>query len=77
MGKVLSAEFRGMKERVLQMVEAIFKESDKFIRDYMRQQEMKMAGDIARMRDSLLKEHAKVEVMKQELKASNWRKTAG
>ena len=29
------------------------------------------------MRDSLLKEHAKIEVMKGELKKTEWRKTAG
>ena len=36
-----------------------------------------MAGDITRMRDTLLKEQAKIQVMKGELKRQNWRKTAG
>lgn len=77
MSKALSGEFRNMRDRILQMVDAVFRESDRFIRDYMRQQESKMAGDIIKMRDTLLKEQAKIEVMKGELKKQDWRKTAG
>jgi len=36
-----------------------------------------MAGDIAHIRESLLKEQAKIDIMKEELKKPNWRKTAG
>ena len=77
MSKALSGEFRNMRDRILQMVDAVFRESDRFIREYMRQQESKMAGDITKMRDTLLKEQAKIEVMKGELKKQDWRKTAG
>lgn len=66
-----------MREKVLHMVDTIFRESDRFIKEYMRQQENKMAGDIAHIRESLLKEQAKIEIMKEELKKPNWRKTAG
>jgi hypothetical protein len=77
MGKALSNEFRSMREKILQLVEQVFRESDRFIRDYMRQQEGRLAGEMAKVRDTLLKEQAKVEVMKEELKKPAWRKTAG
>lgn len=43
----------------------------------MRQQENKLAGELIKVRDTLQKEQAKIEVMKEELKKPNWRKTAG
>lgn len=61
----------------MQTVDSVFKESDKFIRDYMKQQESKMAGEMSKMREGLIREHAKIEVMKEELKKANWRKVAG
>ena len=77
MGKALSNEFRAMRDKILQIFDSVFKESEKFIKDYMRQQEAKMAGDMLRVREVLQKEHSKIELMKDELKKPSWRKTAG
>lgn len=77
MGKVLSNEFRAMREKILQIFDTVFKESEKFIKDYMRQQESKLAGELVKVRETLHKEQAKIEVMKEELKKPSWRKTAG
>jgi len=38
LSKTLSNEFRSMREKVLHMVDAVFRESDRFIKEYMRQQ---------------------------------------
>jgi hypothetical protein len=66
-----------MRDKIMQIFDAVFKESEKFIKDYMRQQENKLAGELIKVRDTLQKEQAKIEVMKEELKKPNWRKTAG
>lgn len=66
-----------MRDKIMQIFDSIFKESEKFIKDYMRQQENKLAGELIKVRDTLQKEQAKIEVMKEELKKPNWRKTAG
>jgi|JI10StandDraft_1071094.scaffolds.fasta_scaffold575929_1 uncharacterized membrane protein YgaE (UPF0421/DUF939 family) len=64
MGKMLSSEFRAMREKILQIFDQVFKESEKFIKDYMKQQETKLAGDMVKARELLTKEHARIEAMK-------------
>jgi ferritin len=39
MAKVLNSEFKAIRDKITQIFEAAFRESDKFIKDYMRLKE--------------------------------------
>lgn len=44
---------------------------------YIREQEKALASEIVNMRDNLIKEYQKIELMKEEIGKPNWRKVAG
>lgn len=46
MAAVLSNEFRGLREKVQQVLETAFKESDKYVQEYMKQKEAVLAGEL-------------------------------
>lgn len=59
------------------MFEAAFKESDKYIQEYMKQKEAQLAGELLKNKIVLEKELTKIESMKDELNKPQWRKIAG
>jgi hypothetical protein len=75
--KAINGEFKTLKDRIYHIVEEVFKDSDKYIREYMKSQEDKLSGDLIRMREQLHQEFVKVEAMKEEIAKPNWRKVAG
>ena len=77
MYRVITDEFKNLRERLLFIIDESFKEGEKYIREYMKGQEEKLAGELTKIREVLQKEHAKIENMKEEISKANWRKTAG
>ena len=77
MYKVIVDEFKSLRDRINHIIDESFKESEKYIREYMKGQEEKLAGDMIKYKEVLQKEYMKVENMKEEIKGDNWRKTAG
>jgi hypothetical protein len=77
MTSVLNNEFRSIREKVMQVFEAAFKESDKYIQEYMKQKEAQLAGELVKMKATLEKELTKIDTMKDELGKPQWRKVAG
>lgn len=77
MYRAISDEFKNLRERLLFIIDETFKEGEKYIREYMKAQEEKLAGDLVKVREQLQKEYAKIEGMKEEIAKPNWRKTAG
>lgn len=77
MASTLNNEFRAIREKILQVFEAAFKESDKYIQEYMKAKEAQLAGELAKMKGSLEKELLKIDSMKDELAKPQWRKVAG
>jgi hypothetical protein len=77
MSKVLSNEFKAVRERILRVFEDAFKESEKYIKEYMAKKEQQMTAELAQMKVQLEKEAARVEEMKEELNKPQWRKVAG
>jgi molecular chaperone GrpE (heat shock protein) len=77
MYRIINDEFKNLRERVMFIIDESFKESEKYIREYMKTQEEKLAGDLIKMKDSLQKEFTKIEAMKEEIGKPNWRKVAG
>jgi hypothetical protein len=57
--------------------EAAFKESDKYIQEYMKKKEAELAGDLIKMKGALEQERVKVLSMTEELRKPQWRKVAG
>jgi hypothetical protein len=62
---------------VLKVVDDAFKESEKYIKEYMIRKEQQLTADLAQMRTLLEKEVARVDEMKEELGKPQWRKVAG
>lgn len=77
MSKVISNEFKSLREKVLRVVDEAFKESEKYIKEYMIRKEQQLTADLAQMRGLLEKEVARVDEMKEELNKPQWRKVAG
>ena len=77
MYRVISDEFKNLRERLLFIIDETFKEGEKYIREYMKAQEERLAGDLVKVRETLQKEYAKIETMKEEIAKTTWRKTAG
>ena len=50
---VVTQEYNEIKERIYQVVEETFRNSEGYISEYMRSQEMKFAEEILRMREAL------------------------
>lgn len=46
----LTDEFRTLRERIGQIIEECFRESEKSIREYMKTQEERLAVDLIKMR---------------------------
>ncbi len=55
MYRVISDEFKNLRERIFFILEESFKESEKYIREYMKSQYEKLAGDLVKMRETLQK----------------------
>lgn len=51
MEKVITGEFKNFRERLLKIMEDVFKDSQRYIREYMKTQEEKLAKDMILMRD--------------------------
>jgi hypothetical protein len=59
------------------MVEEAFKESEKNIREFMKQEEKRLASEILQTRELLEKEYVLIEGMKEDINTPSWRKVAG
>lgn len=77
MYRVISDEFKNLRERLLFIIDESFKEGEKYIREYMKVQEEKLAGELVKTREILQKEYTRIEAMKEEINKPTWRKTAG
>ncbi len=77
MYRTITGEFKSLRERVLQIFDDAFKESERYIREYMKNQEEMLTGDLYRMRDVLIAESNKLETMKAEIEKPQWRKMTG
>lgn len=77
MYRVITEEFKSLRERLLFVIDESFKEGEKYIREYMKAQEEKLGGELTKVREVLQKEYTKIEGMKEELAKPTWRKTAG
>lgn len=77
MYRTITSEFKSLRERVLQIFDDAFKESERYIREYMKNQEEMLTGDLYKMRDILTAESAKLETMKSEIEKPGWRKMTG
>lgn len=60
MSKILNNEFKQIREKINIIFENAFKESDKYIKEYMKQKEQQLAGELFTMREALLKEQEKI-----------------
>jgi hypothetical protein len=49
-----------LRERLLFIIDETFKEGEKYIREYMKTQEDKLAGEITKIREVLQKEYTKI-----------------
>lgn len=77
MAKILNSEFRAVREKIMQVFDAAFKESERYMKEYMAKKEAELAGELIKMREILVKENAKVQSMSDELRKPQWRKVAG
>ena len=77
MARTLSQELRGLKDKLMVVIEEAFRESERSIKEYMQAEELKLAGDLVRIKEALQKEQARVEIMKEEINQPQWRKVAG
>ena len=50
---VVNREFKAVKEQLYQIFENAFKESEKYIAEYIRAKEEQLAGDMKRMKEIL------------------------
>ena len=74
---VVTQEYNHIKERIYQCVEETFRESENYVREYMRAQEMKFAEEILRARESLQREISSIEAMREDINKPYWRNMAG
>ena len=74
---VVTQEYNHIKERIYQCVEETFRESESYVREYMRAQEMKFAEEILRARESLQREISSIEAMREDINKPYWRNMAG
>jgi len=77
MTKVINGEFKNLREKIYHIVEEVFKDSEKYIQEYMKFQEDRLAGEVIKMRNTLQTEYTKIESMREEIGKTNWRKIAG
>lgn len=77
MSRVLQHELKALKDQILQLVDDAFKESERSIRDYMKIEEEKLAGEVFKVKENLEKEYLRIEGMKEEINGPQWRKVAG
>ena len=74
---VVTQEYNHIKERIYQCVEETFRDSENYVREYMRAQEMKFAEEILRARESLQREISSIEAMREDINKPYWRNMAG
>jgi hypothetical protein len=58
--RVISGEFKNLKDRIGHIVEESFRESEQYIREYMKVQQDKLAADLIKMREILHVEYKKI-----------------
>lgn len=74
---VVTQEYNHIKERIFQCVEETFRDSENYVREYMRAQELKFAEEILRARESLQREINSIEAMREDINKPYWRNMAG
>ena len=74
---VVTQEYNEIKERIYQVVEETFRNSEGYIQDYMRAQEIKFAEEIIRAKEALQQEMAHIDAMREDINKPYWRNMAG
>lgn len=77
MMSVVSQEYNHIKERIYAVIEETFRDSEGYIKEYMRAQEVKFAEEIFRAREALQREIANIEAMREDISKPYWRAMAG
>lgn len=77
MCQILDEEFANLREKINYMVEKVIQESENNMKVYIKQQEKLLASDLVAMRQNLIKQYQKIEVMKDDINKPHWRKVAG
>ena len=74
---VVTQEYNEIKERIYQVVEETFRNSEGYIQEYMRAQEMKFAEEIIRAKEALQQEMSHIDAMREDINKPYWRNMAG
>jgi len=74
---VVTQEYNEIKERIYQVVEETFRNSEGYIQEYMRAQEIKFAEEIIRAKDALQQEMNHIDAMREDINKPYWRNMAG
>jgi replicative DNA helicase len=77
MMRVLATEFRNVKDKIHQVVEETFRESDRYIKEYIKVQEERLVGDLLRIKEALQKEVMEIEKVRADIGKPGWRKLTG
>lgn len=74
---VVSQEYNEIKERIYQVIEETFRNSEGYIQEYMKSQEMKFAEEIIRAKEALMAEISHIDAMREDINKPYWRNMAG
>lgn len=74
---VVSQEYNEIKERIYQVIEETFRNSEGYVNEYMRSQEMIFAEEIIRAKSSLEAEMSHIDAMREDINKPYWRNMAG
>lgn len=74
---VVTQEYNEIKERIYQVVEETFRNSEGWIQEYMKSQEMKFAEEIIRAKEALMAEMSHIDAMREDINKPYWRNMAG
>lgn len=74
---VVSQEYNQIKERIYQVIEETFRNSEGYVNEYMKAQEMKFAEEIIRAKNSLEAEMSHISSMREDINKPYWRNMAG
>jgi hypothetical protein len=64
MQKTITNELQSLQEKIKMIFENAFRLSERYMKEYVKEKELELAGDLFKMRDILVKEQEKVDTMK-------------
>lgn len=74
---IVTQEYNEIKERIYQVIEESFRNSEGYIQEYMRVQELKFAEEIIRAKEALQIEMSNIDAMREDINKPYWRNMAG